>query len=231
MTLAMPDSINVVNLPAGYPAYLGYVDGHWPTYAELKAKFPAAYHVGLTVTGGTLNADGIDVEPGNPDAAAGAHWAHDKLAHSPGSRPILYASMEGTAGYGMPDVLAHLAALGIPRNQVRLHAAHYTGHAHICSPAICRFGNGQPITYTADATQWTSEFPGHGGALIDMSELASNFFTGGAAPMPDELKPITVLPPGNWKTAVLTGTADDGTYTAAWDGKKWTKLAWPVQPA
>ena len=31
MTLTMADSITPGNLPGGYDAYLGYVDGDWPT--------------------------------------------------------------------------------------------------------------------------------------------------------------------------------------------------------
>jgi hypothetical protein len=58
---------------------------------------------------------------------------------------------------------------------------------------------------------------------------AQSIRDGGTVTQP--LKPITVLPPGNWHTAVLTGTADGETYTAAWDGKKWTQLAWPVKRA
>ena len=42
MTIAMPDSIYPQNLPPGYPAYLGYVDGRWPTAPVLHSKFPDA---------------------------------------------------------------------------------------------------------------------------------------------------------------------------------------------
>lgn len=169
MTIAMPDSITPALLPPGYKAYLGYADGKWPTGAELKAKFPAARIVVLTVTGYTLACDGIDVEPGNPSAAQGADWARRKLAAAPGSRPVIYADLE-SPGYSMPEVLGELARLGITRQQVRLLTAHYTGQAHICGPASCG-----GLAMLADGTQWTDQFAGVGGA-VDMSALADNFF-------------------------------------------------------
>ena len=177
MTISMPDSIYPANLPGGCSAYLGYTDGTWPTALRLAAMFPGAHIVGLTVTGGqSVAADGIDCEPGNPNAEDAADWVARKLAVQPGSRPIAYASMEGQPGYGMPDVIAALSRLGIGRSRVRLLSAHYTGRAHICSPFTCRTSAGQPIGFAADGTQWTSEFPGADGSKIDMSLLADDFF-------------------------------------------------------
>lgn len=177
MTIEMPDSITPGNMPMGYPAYLGYVDGKWPTAFRLPQLFPGVHVVSLTVLAGqAIGADGVDVEPGNPNARSGAAWVARKLAAKPGSRPVVYASMEGQPGYGMPDVIAALSALGIARASVRLLSAHYTGKAHICSPAAC----GAP--FQADGTQWTSSFPGVNGAPIDMSLLAGDFF-GAPAPV------------------------------------------------
>jgi peptidoglycan hydrolase-like protein with peptidoglycan-binding domain len=45
----MADSIHPQNLPAGYDAYLGYVDGQWPTAAALKAIFPGKPLSGLGI--------------------------------------------------------------------------------------------------------------------------------------------------------------------------------------
>jgi len=80
------------------------------------------------------------------------------------------------------DVLAGLKAQGIGRSQVRLLSAHYGIGEHVCAPAVP--GCGYPA---ADGTQWTDSFPGNGGASIDMSLLADDFF---GAPTP----PTTV----NW---------------------------------
>lgn len=186
MTLAMPDSITPADLPPKYGQYLGYVDGKWPTVDDLRAAFPGAHIVGLTVTAATLNADGIDCEPGNPDAASAASWVADKL-HVSSGRPIIYASVIGSPGYGIPDVISELDLLGIAPGRVRLLAAHYgwkndANHAdpaneHICGPDTCK-ASGLPM----DGTQWTDQFRTATGAAIDMSALRDDFF--GSAPPP-----------------------------------------------
>jgi len=62
----MPDSITPGNMPAGYPAYLAYVDGSRSEDAwTVRAMFPAARILTLTVLGGTAVADGCDCEPGD----------------------------------------------------------------------------------------------------------------------------------------------------------------------
>jgi hypothetical protein len=170
MTLAMPDSVRVADLPPGYDAYLGYVDGKWATARELVARFPAARLVLLTVTGATLDATGIDCEPGNVGAADARVWVQRKLARDPGSRPVLYGSVEGEPGFGMPDVLAALKRNGIARSSVRLLSAHYGKGPHVCSPAACG------ATFTADGTQWTDFYLTPAGAVVDMSMLAGGFF-------------------------------------------------------
>ena len=199
MTLAMPDSIYPANLPAGYPAYLGYADGNWPTAPELIRMFPAAHVISLTVSGGTLACDGIDCEPGNPDAAASAAWVHNKLILSPGFRPVVYASVAGASPYGMPDVLRELEKRNIPRAQVRLLSAHYTGNPHICGPASCG-----AISELMDGTQWTDQYPGNNTTLIDMSQVHDSFFP---APIPPPVKGDTMrLPPapGEWGLGTVT---------------------------
>jgi hypothetical protein len=176
VTLNMPDSIYPANLPGGYPAYLGYVDGTWNTAPRLRALFPGARYVTLTVFGTDLQADGADCEPGNVNAAGAAGWVKRKLAADPGSRPVVYADLE-SPGYTMSDVLGELAKAGISADRVRKLTAHYHGE-HICSPSRgCRDANGNVITFTADGTQWTDTFPGVGGAAIDMSLLADDFFS------------------------------------------------------
>ena len=180
MTQSMPDSIYPGNIPAGYPAVLGYVDGKYQTAARLRALFPGARVVTLTVFGTDLGADGVDCEPGNVNAAGAAGWVKRKLAADPGSRPVVYADL-ASRGYSMSDVLAELAKLGISPGQVRKLTAHYNGE-HICSPSRgCRDADGNVITFTADGTQYTDMFPGVGGA-VDMSLLADDFFTGAAGP-------------------------------------------------
>lgn len=189
MTLAMPDSTNVNSLPAGYPAYLGYSDGNWPTAKALYAMFPDAMLVILTVAGGPAAhgvrvAPGTDVEPMDLTAAQGAAWASGHAG-----RPVIYASVQGEPGYGMHDVLAELRAHGIPRTAVRLLSAHYGDGPHICGPDSCKL-----IGTEMDGTQWTDTWivttlPR--GPIIDMSMLADDFF--GAAPQTETERLVTEL--------------------------------------
>jgi len=166
MTLAMPDSVTVADLPPGYDAYLGYADGKWPTGAALRTRFPQARLVILTVTGATLDADGCDVETGDLSAADGRAWVQKKIA-AHGTRPVIYASVAPMAA----SVLPALERNGIPRSSVRLLTAHYGAGAHICGPATC----GQ-LDVAADGTQWTCTYPGVSGAHVDMSVLDELFF-------------------------------------------------------
>jgi hypothetical protein len=171
MTLAMPDSITPGNLPAGYPAYLSYVDGNWPTAAAVRAGHPSAQDVRLTVRGGTTAADGCDIENGDLTPQSGAAWAAWYIASWPSRRPVLYASRDT-----MPDVLAALPARKVTRAQVRILTAHYGAGEHICGPSTCK------ASFQADGTQWTDEFDGVGGTKIDMSVLADDFFGTPAPP-------------------------------------------------
>lgn len=175
MTLAMPDSTNVNNLPVGYLAYLGYADGNWPTAKALEAMFPDAEHVILTVTGGPAAhgvrvSPGTDVEPMDLTASEGARWASGQAG-----RPVIYASVQGADGYGMGDVLQALASLGIPRAAVRLLSAHYGSGPHICGPDSCKL-----IDVEMDGTQWTDSFEvkisDDDIVNVDMSMLADDFF-------------------------------------------------------
>lgn len=172
MTISMPDSVRVADLPDGYSAYLGYTDGDTANAGELAGRFPHASRVILTVTGNTIDCDGIDIEPGNPNVAMGRVWVQRKLKADPHSYPVIYASVEGQPNYGMHDVLAALARNGIARSSVRLLSAHYGAGEHICGPHSCKL-----ISVTMDGTQWTSAYLLAGGVTVDMSLLAPDFFT------------------------------------------------------
>jgi len=167
MTLAMPDSVTVAKLPPGYDAYLGYIDGDFNTAAALRAKFPGAQLVLLTVTGGTTAADGCDVEIGDLTVAGGVAWAVRKLGAAPASRPVLYASVAS-----MQYVLNELSINRISRPAVRLLSAHWGAGPHICGPGSCG-----EVSTEMDGTQWTNGFSRPDGQEdFDMSMLADDFF-------------------------------------------------------
>jgi hypothetical protein len=173
MTLVMYDSIYPANLPAGADAYLGYVNGEWPTCATIKAQFPGADFVCLSVTGATTVADGIDVESGDYTQAEGVAWVQQAIAGGAPSPPVWYQSASD-----LNASLSALAAAGIQRSQVRLLSAHYDwtgtgGPEHICGPSTCGL-----VSVACDGTQWTDTAAGVGGTEIDQSVLNDDFFGG-----------------------------------------------------
>jgi Putative peptidoglycan binding domain len=171
VTIAMPDSILTVNLPGGYPAYLGYTDGFWPTVTELEKLFPHARLVSLTVRGG--KAMGCDVESGDLTPAGGVQWADDAIRAGQ-FRPVIYAS----ASTMVTGIVPGLEKLKVPLASVRLISAHYGAGEHVCGPSTCKYEQGGQVIPSMDGTQWTDTFAGVNGAAIDMSSLSDNFFCG-----------------------------------------------------
>ena len=73
------DSVTVSALPQVDGAmYLGYVDGTWPNFAAVKARFPHAVVLSVTTTGFT-SADICDCESGDATPAVAAAGVRDGL--------------------------------------------------------------------------------------------------------------------------------------------------------
>lgn len=173
----------VANLPAGLDAYAGYVNrsGIGVTYPGVVAKYPNAKHLSITTNGSPAQC--ADVERGAMSDWTGYEYGYCAVSAVNGL----------IAQYGRPP---------------KLWTAHYTGTAHICSPA-CWPG----LVTVADGTQWTD----HGG-LWDESLLDDLFF-GAAPPVPlpplpldvkEDSMSITALPNGAVAvSAVGTGTRND----------------------
>ena len=184
MTLAMADSIYAANLPAGFPAYLGYVDGAWPTAPALVARFPQAHILAMAVFASS-DAEGCDCEKGDLTPGQVPGWVKRQMGRGV-ARPCVYASVAN-----MPPILSALAAAGISRPQVRLLSAHYGLGPHICGPATCKYFPGMPAM---DGTQWTDLYGGAHGSLIDASLLLDDFFGG----------PMSATGPASWDAADWT---------------------------
>lgn len=210
MSMFMPDSVNVADLPPGYPAYLGYTDGMFGTAAELERRFPAARLVLLTVNGSTMAAHGArvlggdDSEPGNLTAVSAAGWALTQLQAGRKEPMVMYASVQGSPGYGMRDLVRELSAAGVTRDKVKLLTAHYGKGPHVCGPGSCGL-----LPYDADGTQYTNQFRTPAGAVVDMSVLRDDFFAAAPpAPAPTEteklVKQLGIVRQGDTGEAVKT---------------------------
>ena len=167
MTVVMYDSVDVSQFPPNPQAVAGYVGGHWPTYNELVAKFPNALHLSIAVQA-SQHARCLDVEPGDATPAQAPGWFQGHADHSQGL-PVLYGSASA-----VNEINTAMQRAGISRDRYLIWSAHYTFHAHICSPQTC----GYP---PADATQWTDK---SGGKNLDESLCADYFFQRHPAPPP-----------------------------------------------
>ena len=154
--LTMADSVTVADLPMGMDAYAQYVDGGWPDYAQMVARFPDALHLSITTRrAADMQADALDVEPLD--------------AWPPG--PEIPAFILGRAGLRVVYVARDNVALvmGVaelpPRSRWKLWTAHYGFGEHICGPTTCG------LEWQADGTQWTDTGP------YDLSILLDTFFT------------------------------------------------------
>ena len=164
--LEMYDDVNLSLIPVDAVAVAGYVDGRWPTYAQLVKKFPHAKHILSIAVFARDKAEALDVEPGDATIAEAPAWV--KRQHAAGNpRPILYTS----ASWGQGLVNACTKA-GLEYGKDYLWwSAHYTYKPHLCS-SKCEFG----IKVIAHATQWTDKA---GGKSLDESLCAAEFFKGG----------------------------------------------------
>ncbi|MBS1862998.1 MAG: hypothetical protein JSS68_14955 [Actinobacteria bacterium] len=159
----MYDSVDLSQIPSDAPAAAGYVGGSWPTFKELKKKFPRARRLSIAVNA-SEDADALDIESGDATPDQAPDWVRRQQKRGV-KRPVVYASASV-----MPSVLAALKAAGIKREEVRVWTAHYTFTPHLCGPHSCGF-----LTDTvADATQFTDTAHGRN---LDESLLDKGFFS------------------------------------------------------
>jgi hypothetical protein len=158
----MYDSIDLSQIPADAQAVAGYADGLWPTFAQLKGRFPGALLLDVTVTGDSASAMAVDEEPGDASVAGAVAWLRGAVARGVW-RPCAYASVSG-----MGALLAACTAGGLELSGLRFWSAHYGSGAHICGPASCRL-----VSRAMDGTQWTDSALGRN---LDESLLADSFF-------------------------------------------------------
>jgi hypothetical protein len=172
----MWDSIDISQMPGGTGyCYAGYVNGSWPTYNSVVARFPGHNVLSIAVFA-SVDADCLDVETGDATPAQAPGWFTRQLARGV-TRPCIYASA-GVTG----EIITLMNAAGISRSAVRVWSAHYGSGQHICGPTVC----GYPA---ADGTQWTDVALGRN---LDQSMLVNNFF--GVTPPPPPPNPaVTYL--------------------------------------
>jgi len=109
---------------AGIPDYaMGYVDGEWPSYDGMVAKYPSAHPVAISAIPGSPTAgraQGCDGEKGDYDPAQAAHFAAFKLVL--GVVPFIYCSWAAWHDYQVA-----CTAVGIQPTEVDWGIAAYPG--------------------------------------------------------------------------------------------------------
>lgn len=162
--IAMFDDITPSLIPVSAEAVAGYVDGKWPTYAQLVKQFPhAKHHLSIAVFASD-SADVLDVEPGDALISQAPAWVR-KERELGNPRPDIYTAVSWAQKLVDTMTVAGLR-YGI---DYRLWSAHYTYKPHLCSPA-CGFG----FREIAHATQWTDKA---GGKSLDESICQASFFS------------------------------------------------------
>lgn len=183
--IQMFDTVTVETVPPNPQAVAGYTGGNWPTYNELVAKFPNAYHLSIAVQA-YHHGRALDVEQGDATNSEAAGWFRNYADHSQG-KPVVY-----TFAANCQALINALAADGINRDQYYLWSAHWTFQPHICGKTLPLCG--YPV---ADLTQWTDKSMGRN---LDESLVESYVFN---AP-----KPVIIDIPED--AQMITATGENG---------------------
>ena len=122
----MYDAVTPASIPATAPDpdyVLGYVNGYWPSYDALVARYPRAIPAGISVIPGDpgeARAQGCDLENGDYDEPRAAHFAATKLVL--GVVPFIYCSWAR-----WHDSQTACLAIGVDPNEVDWGIAAYPG--------------------------------------------------------------------------------------------------------
>lgn len=108
MTRTMGDAVDVTNLPSGLDLYAGYINGVYTAqnYSQLRARFPTAHILTVSVNASLVTADIADCENGDYTPKSAAQWA--KWMHDGGKRPTVYCNR---GNYG--SVASELTLVGL----------------------------------------------------------------------------------------------------------------------
>jgi hypothetical protein len=167
----MADSVHAGALPVGLPAYAGYVDGRWPSFRAICARFGHTAHC-ISITTQGRNARIADCEEGDLTPHSAALWIANRVPYALGGlwtprkeeqlgiqpvwRPGVYIREDRLSSF-----LAELAdaAPALPRSAYVLWIARWTDQKPTALPA------------GVDAWQWCANV----GAGYDLSVIAPSF--------------------------------------------------------
>ena len=91
----MYDGIVPGEVPAGAQLYAAYLDGNWPDYNAMVARYPHAVHVSIAVSSSYNGGKVLDVENGDATPAESVNWVLAR--RKAGVDPTVYCSMSAWA--------------------------------------------------------------------------------------------------------------------------------------
>lgn len=163
----MYDAIEASNLPVGAGLYAGYVNGNWPSYNAIKARFPNATVVGISVSAQADVGDILDCEPGNCTPQECPGWV--QMRRASGVDPTVYCN-QNDPNTGWPAVRAAFRAQGV--SEPHYWVANYDGDPTIPVGAIGKqYANPGPYDTSSVAEYWPGVDPVPNPQGVDMSAL------------------------------------------------------------
>ena len=136
MTFTMFDAVGITHIPNDAEMVAGYVNGFWPTYNDLVARFPHAHHVSIAVTAGVV-ADVLDVERGDATPADVPLWV--KEMRNLKRKPIVYCSRSN-----VPAVQSECAKALVA--EPFFWVADWTNHPHLVPGSVgTQWADGTPL--------------------------------------------------------------------------------------
>jgi hypothetical protein len=173
------DSTNASLIPSNVTLMAGYINGRWPSYFAMKARFPSATILSITITIDQL-ADILDIESGDASPSQAPIWVVRMRASN--RKPTLYCSRLGT----WPATIAALKSANVAPPDYWI--ADYTGQPHLVPGSV--------------ATQWT-DFRN----LYDISQT-NGYWPSSIHTPPPIIPPIQNYPVGDKMISIVAVLAD-----------------------
>ena len=151
MARTMYDAVTVSAIPDGSVLVAGYVNGSYANLSGLRARFPHALVVGVTVTAGADEGQVLDVESGDASPAEAPGWVERRRAA--GADPTVYCNAST-----WPAVRAAFSAAGVAAPHFWI--ADYDGDPAIPAGAVAKqYASNENYDTSAVAAYWPGVDP------------------------------------------------------------------------
>ena len=188
MTRSMYDAVTVSRIPAGATLVAGYANGVYANLPALRARFPHATVVGISVTAGFDGGTVLDVEKGDASPAEAPDWV--RMRRAAGVDPTVYCNSST-----WPSVKAAFEHAGVA--QPHYWIAHYDGDPAIPAGAIAKQWKNTPgYDVSTVAAYWpgVDRKPAPAKPTVSLAHLIAAAKTDPTAPQGHTTHPADVRP-------------------------------------